>query len=120
MDAVSINEDLQPYYDDDDIGKTYDDSDDLMSVDDGINYVDNEEAILDEAFESIFVGAVDLDKVMVAHATKPKDVNVEQLAKVWKISLEDATSAIISIWILSLPLPNLETHHMAIDVVNCL
>ena len=46
--------------------------------------------LLNQLVEDVLVGAIDLDEVMVVNTGKPSGVKAEHLAKVWKISLEDA------------------------------
>ena len=48
----------------------------------------NDEELLDELYEAVKVGSVDINNIMAAHASRAQGVSAEHLAKVWKISIE--------------------------------
>ena len=50
----------------------------------------NDKELLDELYEAVQVGSVDINNIMAAHASRAQGVSAEHLAKVWKISIEEA------------------------------
>ena len=49
-----------------------------------------EERLIDELYDAVQVGSVDINFIMAAHASRAQGVSAEHLAKVWKISIDEA------------------------------
>mgnify|MGYP000234931910 CR=1 FL=1 len=74
--------------------ETVDEDSDSDSDDDEAQAPDekNEDQALDDIFDSVTKGEIDLDEIMVsaAHAGKSKGVDPAHLSKIWKIALKTA------------------------------